>query len=253
MTALDASLVPRSLSRATAASSTSAAVTVHRENWSFFADYRHQEKDGLKMYGGSSFTNASILPMPFDYATDEVDIGVRYASSRTGFVSLSWYLSEFENENLSTQWQDPFDADHSGAEDDGVCAGTRITSSSQVSLAAGYSFPDYRTVISLSGSVGEIKQDALLLPYTINPNMYAADPLPRTSLGGSHRHDTNFSDIPDVTVSPKMVDSMSVIATTSATIRHVPGDVEPRHHRLGPERRSRREHPIQLRTLATSR
>ena len=149
--------------------------------WSFFADYRRQEKDGLKMYGGSTFTNASILPMPFEYATDEVDIGVRYASSNS-FVSLSWYLSEFENENLSTQWQNPFEPSP-GAENLAL-AQAPDNEFMQVSLAAGYTMPEYRTVISVSGSMGEIKQDAMFLPYTINPNV-TTTPLPRTSLDGS--------------------------------------------------------------------
>ena len=36
-------------------------------------DELRQENDGNKIQGGSTFTNASLLPMPFDYVTDEVD------------------------------------------------------------------------------------------------------------------------------------------------------------------------------------
>ena len=132
------------------------------------------------MYGGSTFTNASILPMPFDYATDEVDLGIRYAG-KTGYVALSWYLSEFENENLSTQWQDPF-IPVPGAETM-TFAQAPDNEFTQISLAAGYSFPDFRSVINVSGSMGEIRQDAMFLPYTINGNI-PSDPLPRASLDG---------------------------------------------------------------------
>ena len=60
------------------------------------ADYRRRQHDGVKTYGASSFTNSALTPMPFDYVTDEVELGVRYGHSN-GFVSLGWYLSEFEN------------------------------------------------------------------------------------------------------------------------------------------------------------
>ena len=148
---------------------------------SFSADYRRQEKDGLKMYGGSTFTNASILPMPFEYATDEFDIGVRFAGDNS-FVALAWYLSEFENDNLSLLWQDPF-IPVPGAETMALAQAPN-NEYSRLSIAAGFSYPDYRTVISLSASTGEIKQDSMFLPYTTNANI-AADPLPRASLGGS--------------------------------------------------------------------
>ena len=159
MTALNSNLVPRSVESDRAIFDIGGRYRAS-QRWSFFADYRRQEKDGLKMYGGSTFTNASILPMPFDYATDEVDLGVRYAS-KTSFVSLSWYLSEFKNDNLATVWQNPFEP--SPGADNLALAQAPDNEFSQISLAAGYSFPNYRTVINLSGSMGEIKQDAMLL------------------------------------------------------------------------------------------
>jgi MtrB/PioB family decaheme-associated outer membrane protein len=48
-------------------------------------------------------------------------------------------------------------------------------------LAGGYSFPDLRTVMSLSASLGRITQDAALLPYTTNAN-FLPEALPRASL-----------------------------------------------------------------------
>ena len=180
MTALDSSLVSRNIESDRSILDIGGRYRPS-DRWSFFADYRRQEQDGLKMYGGSTFTNASILPMPFEYATDEVDIGVRYAG-KSGYVSLSWYLSQFENENLSTQWQDPF-IPVPGAETMAF-AQAPDNEFMQLSLAAGYTFPDYRSVINVSGSVGEITQDAMFLPYTVNANI-PSDPLPRTSLDGT--------------------------------------------------------------------
>jgi MtrB/PioB family decaheme-associated outer membrane protein len=158
------------------------------KRFSFSADYRRQEQDGLKMYGGSTFTNASVLPMPFDYTTDEVDVGLRYNGDNS-FVSLSWYLSDFQNENLSLQWENPF-TPSPGA---GTLAMAQAPDSefSQITFAAGFSYPDLRTVMSLSASIGEITQSSALLPYTTNANI-AADPLPRSTLDGSV-DTTNFA------------------------------------------------------------
>ncbi|MEO1202488.1 MAG: MtrB/PioB family outer membrane beta-barrel protein, partial [Pseudomonadota bacterium] len=62
------------------------------------ADYRRQTNDGFRTFGGSLFTTASLLPMPFDYVTDEVDVNVRY-SLGAGYLALGWYLSDFDNQN----------------------------------------------------------------------------------------------------------------------------------------------------------
>ena len=45
--------------------------------------------------------------MPFDYVTDEVDFEARYAADNS-FVALSWYLSDFQNDNTALFWEQPF-------------------------------------------------------------------------------------------------------------------------------------------------
>ena len=146
--------------------------------FSFSLDYRRQENDGTKIQGGSTFTNASLLPMPFDYVTDEVDFEARYGTDNS-FVALSWYLSDFQNDNTALFWEQPF----TGAPGADTLAQAQAPESrfQQLTVAGGYSFPDLRTVMSLSASMGRITQDTQFLPYTTNANI-AADPLPRTSL-----------------------------------------------------------------------
>jgi len=156
--------------------------------FSFSADYRRQEQDGLKIQGGSSFTNSSLLPMPFDYTTDEVDLGVRYGGDNS-FLSLNWYLSDFQNDNTSLVWDQPFTTT-AGAET--VAQAQAPESRFQLlTLAGGYAFPDLRTVMSLSASVGTIEQDTAFLPYTTNPN-FGAIPLPRSALD-AEIDTTNFA------------------------------------------------------------
>ena len=169
--------------------------------FSFSADYRRQERDGSRIAGGSYFTNASRLPMPFDYATDEVDLGLRYGADQ-GFVSLRWYLSEFENDATALTWDNPFTS-LPGA---GTAALSRAPDNSfrQVSLAAGYSFREYRTTVSASVAAGTIEQDAAFLAYTTNAAI-AADPLPRASLDG----DVDTSNYA-ITVTSRLIDDARV-------------------------------------------
>ncbi len=152
------------------------------ERLSFSADYRRQESDGLKIRGGSSFTSASLLPMPFDYVTDEVDFGVRYGDAR-GFVSLRWYLSDFENGAAGFRWQQPFS--FSPPLGTGTFEQARAPDSrfQQLSLATAYAFSAYGTVLSASASFGNIEQDTAFLAYTTNDNL-SPEPLPRSALNG---------------------------------------------------------------------
>ncbi len=145
------------------------------------ADYRRQTNDGVKIYGGPAFTNASLLPMPFDYVTDEVDIGARYALG-DGFVALNWYLSDFDNQNASLSWATPFTT-ALGAETPSM-AQAPDNQFSQIRLSGGYSFPAIRTSVSASVAMGEVEQTEALLPYTTNPNLMPGA-LPRSSLDGS--------------------------------------------------------------------
>jgi len=146
------------------------------------ADYRRRRNEGNRIAGGSSFSNAAELPMPFDHVTDEVDLGARYGFGN-GYVSVGWYLSDFDNENTALNWDHPFGA----AALDGplryAMAQAPDSRLSQVSLGGGYAFPEIATVVSISAATGKIDQDTTLLPYTTNPDI-DAPALPRTALGG---------------------------------------------------------------------
>ena len=148
--------------------------------WSVTADYRRRENDGVRLYSGSSFTSSAELPMPFDYVTDEVDIGIAYGADN-GFVALGWYLSDFANSNAALSWESPYGLLAAGPTYALAQApGSRFQ---QLSLRASYSFPGANTVASISAAMGDIEQDAAFLPYTMNSGL-AVDPLPRSNLDG---------------------------------------------------------------------
>ena len=147
--------------------------------FSFSADYRRQKHDGTSMAGGASFTTSSLLPLRFDYTTDEVDVGIRYGI-KNGFLALGWYLSDFDSGGNSFTWENPFTT-AAGAEL-GELARPPDNSFQQLTLSGGYSFDEYATYVSFTASAGQMEQNAAFVPYTTNPNI--GTPLPRSNLDG---------------------------------------------------------------------
>jgi MtrB/PioB family decaheme-associated outer membrane protein len=146
----------------------------------FSANYRRQEHDGVDVYGGSYFTQASLLAASFDYVTDEVDLNLRYAADN-GYLSLAWYFSDFDNSNDALNWENPFTS-APGAEF-AALAQPPDNSFQQVSLSGSYRFAQYRTVAAFSTAFGRMEQNELFLPYTTNPTLIVG-PLPRSRLDG---------------------------------------------------------------------
>ncbi len=189
MTQLASSLVPLNIESDRSVFDLGAGF-VASDRWRFSMDYRRQDRDGVRIMGGSSFTQASLLPMPFDYVTDEIDIAVRYGADN-GFVAIGWYLSDFSNDNSALTWEQPYSFDPLIGNDTFAIAQAPDNQFQQVSLQAGYSFAEQKTVVSLSAAIGDIEQDASMLPYTVTSSI-AASPLPRSSLDGSV-DTTNFA------------------------------------------------------------
>lgn len=177
MSALAASLSPRDIGSDRELFEIGAGYRL-LDRLSLSADYRHQQQEGLRVRGGSYFTNGTLLPMPFDHTTDEVELGVRYANDRASF-GLSWYLSDFDNDSAGFSWESPFTT-APGAET-AMLARAPDNRFQQLSLAGRYAFPGAKTVVSASAAAGRIEQDELLLAYTANPNL-ATGPLPRATL-----------------------------------------------------------------------
>lgn len=177
--ALDASLVDRDIESDRSVLEFGADY-LPSSRWRLDVRYRRQEHDGNNILGGSYFTVASLLPMPFDYQTDEVDIEANYATDR-GFVSLAWYLSDFSSSGLGFGWETPFNS-APGAEF-AALAQPPDNSFQQLSVTGGYRFAALGAYVRSSASFGRIEQDSTLLGYTTNANLSAGS-LPRTHLDG---------------------------------------------------------------------
>jgi len=149
-------------------------------DFSFFVDYRHQERDGVDIVSGSSFVQASLLPRVLDYQTDLVDAGVAYSKGALD-LSLAWYGSFFQNKAVALTWDNPFTT-FPGAEQ-GRLAQEPDNNFQQVTLSGNYRAETLDTVVAFSVAIGQGEQTDSLLPYTINPTI-AASPLPMSNLDG---------------------------------------------------------------------
>lgn len=148
-----------------------------------YADYRRQQKDGVDIYGASTFTQASLLLRPLDFQTDEVDLGARYTTAH-GYLTLAYYGSFFQNQAIDLVWDNPFAFDPATSlpgEDQGRHAQEPDNQFQQVTLSGSYAFSPMDTVVSFSAAAGRGEQNDDLLAYTINPNI-ATGALPTSSI-----------------------------------------------------------------------
>ena len=145
-----------------------------------YADFRRLNRDGIDITGGSSFTQASLLPRWIDYETDQIDAGIQYHTNRAS-VTLAYFGSDFTNNNPSLTWDTPFTASP-GTEQlrMAMAPGNEFQ---QVSLSGAYRASMWDTVVAFTIASGSGEQDEAFLPYTINPNVNASA-LPRNSLDG---------------------------------------------------------------------
>ncbi len=166
-----------------------------RNKWQVSTDYRRETLNGNKSIGaviGNSGGNprAVLLPEPVDYATDQIDVVLRYGDER-GQIQAGYYVSLFHNDNESLTWQNPYSAINGWAVSAGFPNGQGSLSLPpdnqfhQVSVAGGWNFSE-RTRANGDIAFGRMLQNEQFLPYTVNPTLAASitQPLPRDSLDG---------------------------------------------------------------------
>ena len=149
-------------------------------NWSYRVDYQRQKKKGTRSQGaGLFFSNASILPAPVDFTTNQFDMGLTWAGKR-GQVNLGFIGSYFDNGNTSLTWDNPF---RSKSELDTFRLALEPDNEYyQFSLSGAFAVsPSVR--LSGQAAVGEMSQNDPFIPYSINPD-FSDLVLPRASLNG---------------------------------------------------------------------
>lgn len=149
-------------------------------NWSFRVDFERQKKDGTRPFGAGLFqSNTTHIPAPVDFTTNQFDMALDYAGERSN-LSFGFSGSEFRNGTSTISWDNPF-------------LSAPGTESFRADLAPDNKYYQFSLVgafaptpkLRLSGraSLGRMKQNDPLLPYSTNP-LYADLPLPRSSLDG---------------------------------------------------------------------
>jgi MtrB/PioB family decaheme-associated outer membrane protein len=152
-----------------------------KRTWEYGIEYRRVEQDGFKTQGASFLTTSSILPMPVDRVTDQIEARIAYLQEDWHAI-LSYHGSFFSNKADAVTWENPFTPFAAGA-DRGRISQEPDNLSHQVMLAGNWR-PTARLDTSARVAVGRMQQDDTFLAPTINPTL-ATSALPRNDLDGS--------------------------------------------------------------------
>lgn len=169
----------------------------------FKATAVYETKEGMELIGGAigrGFgldnppygvgTRATLMPVPIDYQTTQLDMKLGYQKPKYG-VELGYYLSLFRNGHDSLSWENPFSLDITG----GGGHGGQFPLASSVGTLSLYPDNQFHR-LSLSGnylmgqttrfygmvSAGMMKQDQTFLPLSANPALAAPPVLPVNDL-----------------------------------------------------------------------
>lgn len=140
--------------------------------WRTRLSVRREDKNGVQSLAGITAQNpgqvdATILPQPIDYRTEEFSTGLEY-SADGGQAELEYLLSVFHDENPSLLWDVPFLKSAPTALDYPTVARIGLppdNSYQRLRLSGGLNLPGE---LRLSGvaELGQMRQDDRLLPYS---------------------------------------------------------------------------------------
>ncbi len=155
--------------------------------WTFSIDWRHEEKDGLRTFGGvignsGGNPRAVVLPAPMDWETDIMEAAFHFGNPRYQF-GVALYASWFDNGEKSASWQNPYGQRSGWAPGVGFPNGYGLYSlepdnqAMQVRLYGGINF-SATSRLSADLSFGTMDQDDRLFDYSVNPALNVDIPLP---------------------------------------------------------------------------
>lgn len=157
--------------------------------WEITGYFREEKKDGTKDVGATfGFTETAILPVAFNYKTDDFGLSLGYKGSRLQY-KLAYSGSLFKNDQDAITWNNPFT--HVAGQDFGRSAEAPDNESHQISAHLGYQLTDH-TRLAGQLAFGRLTQNQSFEPYTINP-FIASPALPASSLSG--RVDTTLAKL----------------------------------------------------------
>lgn len=143
--------------------------------WSIDMKYQRHARDGQRWSSGSFLTQSSYLPNPLDEFSDQITVSARRQAPHWG-TEVRYLGSQFRNNLSAVRWQNPFHAMAAGAEF-GQKASAPDNQSHQLTLS-GYFLSGAKLALNTALSTAKQRQDAQLLPATINPHLLVALPRP---------------------------------------------------------------------------
>ncbi len=160
------------------------------DHWSLDSHLSYESREGTGDIGGAiapdrSAGDAVLLPLPVDYRTTELDLGLAYRGSALSVEGRVAY-SDFDNKNEILTWQNPYSsfgprvAYPSGTGGLGLAPDNDQRSAR---LTGVYVLSPYAR-LQFDGSYALNSQDQDYLEYSANGNLLAPESLPRANLDG---------------------------------------------------------------------
>lgn len=150
--------------------------------WEITARLMHEKKEGRQDLGTTfGFNETAILPVPVEYQTNELGLGVGYTGKKLQ-AQIAYDGSFFKEDNNSGQvWQNPY-VNPSDPNGFGQFARAPDNDHHKLSATLGYDVLQH-TRLNAHLAVGNTTQNVNFLPYTINPDL--GGPLPANDLDGA--------------------------------------------------------------------
>lgn len=150
-------------------------------NWRYEADFEHTEKNGTRAFGAGVFTiQSSHFPVPVDFSTNRIDMGLEYANKHSR-MRFGFSGSSFNNRYTSVIWENPFTPVGNTAN---LRAALEPGSDYYQFNFTGSFRPSAKVRLNAHASIGRITQDVEYTAYSINPDFDDLEP-PSASLNGA--------------------------------------------------------------------
>lgn len=148
----------------------------------FFADFSSEESEGSRLGGANFIMQALQFAEPVDATHDQFKVGAVYTFQR-GFVRLSWYGSEYDNELGSVGFDNPYlpQASDTTRGRKSLMPGNQAH---KLTLDGNWRLPWWDGVLSYRYADGTMEQDDLLLPLSTSASLAQVAALPRDRLNG---------------------------------------------------------------------
>ena len=194
-------------------------------SWTFFGEFRRQEKDGTLPTSAAFLSEAVQLPQPVAYVTDSVEAGVAWAGAAARF-RLAYTGSWFEDRNDGLLFANPYLplVPGSVAGQLGTPPGNTLQ---QLAGSGEFRLPWYSGLLTYGASYGTLRQDQAFLPVStlsnatlpgsgsLDGNVHlvhyllglSSRPLPRLSLRGTATYDERLDDTAAVAVATIVTDT----------------------------------------------